>query len=304
MLGIALVVIEVVYGFHGGIGRYIEGMRLVNGDHDPNYLTYLGGHLRYRFEDYFAVAYLLKEPIAALVLAGLGIVLLIRSREIGILAKLFLVLPPVVLFTIHTMFADGLGIRYIIGVLPFTCLAGGLALAWLVRSGSIAKRCAAGVLCAWSIVAAAGIYPDQLSYFNELACIDDPGKIGLDGGSRCGPMLAGRQQCGLGPGIEAAERLAGCKRQRAAGQAGVFWIISARGLRTAAAEPEPEFDGPDASAGAGAVCGEHTHVRPHERHDRTIPPGLGLDANYRAAGDRGARLLHLRYTVSRTTCFC
>ena len=81
MLGIALVVIEVVYGFHGGVGRYIDGMRLVNGDHDPNYLTYLGGHLRYRFENYFAVAYLLKEPVAALVLAGLGIFLLIGPRR-------------------------------------------------------------------------------------------------------------------------------------------------------------------------------------------------------------------------------
>jgi hypothetical protein len=202
MLGIALVVIEMVYGFHGGVGRYIEGMRLVNGDHDPNYLTYLGGHLRYRFDDYFAVAYLLKEPIAALVLAGLGIFLLIRSKEIGILAKLFLVLPPVVLFTIHTMFADGLGIRYIIGVLPFTCLAGGFALAWLVRSGSIAKRCAAGVLCAWSILAAAGIYPDQLSYFNEMACIDDPGKIGLDGGSRCGPMWLDDSNVDWGQGLK------------------------------------------------------------------------------------------------------
>ena len=202
MLAIALVVIEVVYGFHGGVGRYIEGMRLVNGDHDPNYLTYLGGHLRYRFENYFAVAYLLKEPVAALVLAALGIFLLIRSREIGLLAKLFLLLPPVVLFTIHTMFADGLGIRYIIGVLPFTCLAGGFGLAWLVRSGSIAKRCAAGVLCAWLIVAAAGIYPDQLSYFNEMACLDDPGKIGLDGGSRCGPMWLDDSNVDWGQGLK------------------------------------------------------------------------------------------------------
>jgi hypothetical protein len=93
-------------------------------------------------------------------------------------------------------------VRYIIGVLPFTCLSGGLALAWLVRSGSIAKRCAAGVLCAWSIVAAAGIYPDQLSYFNELACIDDPGKIGLDGGSRCGPSWLDDSNVDWGQGLK------------------------------------------------------------------------------------------------------
>jgi hypothetical protein len=202
MLAMALLVIEIVYGFHGGIGRYIEGLRLVNGDHDPDYLTYLGGQLRYRFPNYFVVAYLLKEPVAAVILAGLGVFQLLRTRKIGILAKLFLLLPPVVLFTIHSMFADGLGVRYIIGVLPFTCLAGGVALASMVQSGSMVKRCAAGVLCAWLVVAAAGIYPDQLSYFNEMACLDEPGKIGLDGGSRCGPMWLDDSNVDWGQGLK------------------------------------------------------------------------------------------------------
>src|ERR1019366_2908974 len=133
MLAMALVVIEVVYGFHGGIGRYIEGVRLVNRDHDPDYLTFMGGEMRTRFAGYFAVAYFLKEPLAALLLAALGVIQLLRARHIGVLAKLFLLLPPVVLFAIHSMFADGVGVRYLIGVLPFTCLVGGLALASLVR---------------------------------------------------------------------------------------------------------------------------------------------------------------------------
>jgi hypothetical protein len=202
MLAIALVVIELVYGFHGGIQRYIEGLRLVNADHDPDYLTFLGGQMRYRFESYFAEAYLLKEPVAAIVLAALGIFQLLRARSIGILAKLFLLLPPAVLFMAHTLFADCLGIRYIIGVLPFTCLFGGLALASLVRSGSTVKRCAAGVLCAWSIVAAAGIYPDQLSYFNETACLGEPGKIGLDGGSGCGTRWLDDSNVDWGQGLK------------------------------------------------------------------------------------------------------
>ena len=202
MLGIALLAIEVVYGFHGGVGRYIAGMRLVNVDHDADYLTFMGGQLRYRFPNYFAVAYLLKEPLAALILAGLGVFQLLRARDIGILAKLFLLLPPVVLFAAHSLFADGLGIRYIIGVLPFTCLAGGLGLASLVGSGSTAKRCVAGVLCVWSAVAAAGIYPDQLSYFNEMACLDEPGKIGLDGGSRCGTLWLDDSNVDWGQGLK------------------------------------------------------------------------------------------------------
>jgi hypothetical protein len=202
MLAVALLVIEAVYGFHGGIGRYIAGLRLVNVDHDAGYLTFMGGQMRYRFPSYFAVAYLLKEPVAALLLAALGVFQLLRARDIGMLAKLFLLLPPVVLFTAHSVLADGLGIRYIIGVLPFTCLAGGLGLASLVRSRSTAKRCVAGVLCAWSVVAAAGIYPDQLSYFNEMACLDEPGKIGLDGGSRCGTLWLDDSNVDWGQGLK------------------------------------------------------------------------------------------------------
>ena len=39
----------------------------------------------------------------------------------------------------------------------------------------------------WVTLAAAGIYPDHLSYFNEAACLPShPDRIGLDGGSRCG----------------------------------------------------------------------------------------------------------------------
>ena len=34
-------------------------------------------------------------------------------------------------------------------------------------------------------IAAAGIYPDHLSYFNEMACLlKTPSNVGLDGGTR------------------------------------------------------------------------------------------------------------------------
>jgi hypothetical protein len=39
----------------------------------------------------------------------------------------------------------------------------------------------------WCALAAAGIHPDQLSYFNETACLTtEPGQLELGGGSRCG----------------------------------------------------------------------------------------------------------------------
>ena len=50
-----------------------------------------------------------------------------------------------------------------------------------------ARRCRGSVRVGGG--GSAGVYPDHLPYFNESACLlRDPGKIGLDGGTRCGPL--------------------------------------------------------------------------------------------------------------------
>jgi hypothetical protein len=52
-------------------------------------------------------------------------------------------------------------------------------------------------------VAAAGIYPDHLSYFNESACLlESPGKIGWDGGTRCGPLWLDDSNVDWGQGLK------------------------------------------------------------------------------------------------------
>jgi hypothetical protein len=183
---IAGVVVLAIYRFQGP-GAYLAGVTKVNADHAANYLVFLAGDLASNFTSYFALAYLLKEPLAAIVLAACGLVLVVRGKEFGWREKSFLLLPPAALFVLHVWKADNLGIRYIIPCLPFAHLLGGIALAALLRSASTIRRVLAVVLCGWAVAAAAGIYPDGLSYFNESACVlDDPRKLGLDGGSRCG----------------------------------------------------------------------------------------------------------------------
>jgi hypothetical protein len=116
-----------------------------------------------------------------------GLFVLVRGAAFAVRDKLFLLLPPAALFLLHVWKADDFGFRYIIPCLPFAHLLGGIALAELLRAPVPAKRLAAAALGAWVVLAAAGIYPDGLSYFNESACLlDDPGKVGFDGGSRCG----------------------------------------------------------------------------------------------------------------------
>ena len=45
----------------------------VNADHNPDYLVFLGGQLEHHFTTYFVAAWLLKEPIAALLLTAVGL---------------------------------------------------------------------------------------------------------------------------------------------------------------------------------------------------------------------------------------
>jgi len=77
----------------------------------------------------------------------------------------------------------------------------------LVGSARRGWRVAGFALCAWVVIAAAGIYPDHLSYFNESACLlDDPGKIGWDGGSKCGTAWLADSNVDWGQGLKELKR--------------------------------------------------------------------------------------------------
>src|ERR1017187_8927250 len=146
---------------------------MVDADHDPNVMVFLAGQLSSHFMSYFGIAYLLKEPLASIILAGIGFVALIKAPSIPVLGKLFVLLPPAVLFLAPSLLADNLGIRYIIPVLPFVYLLAGLGLATLIHAARRIRWApyAAAVLCGWIVLAAVGVYPDHLSYFNEAACL-------------------------------------------------------------------------------------------------------------------------------------
>lgn len=198
---VAFVVVQATFFFPSDLTMYLKCARMVNADHDPNYLPYLAGELGSRFTSYFVAAYGLKEPLAGIILAGVGLVALIRSKSIPVLAKWFLLATPAVFFAATTALADDLGIRYIIPVLPFAHLMAGLGIASLLEGAR--SRFAVVVLCGWMVWAAAGVYPDHLSYFNEGACLlTQPGRIGWDGGSRCGPEWLDDSNVDWGQGLK------------------------------------------------------------------------------------------------------
>jgi hypothetical protein len=180
------VVVEVVFLFRSPV-LYLDGIQRVNADHDPNYQAFFAGEFQQRFLGYFPGAYLLKEPLAAIAAAAFGLWAVLTAKKPEKLRNWFLLLAPAVLMAAYIAKADNMGVRYLIPVLPFAFLLGGAGLAWLFTHKAKWGRPVAVVLAVWVVVAAAGIYPDHLSYFNESACLlQDPSQIGLDGGSRCG----------------------------------------------------------------------------------------------------------------------
>jgi hypothetical protein len=203
MCVVAGVVIEALYFFNSDPFLYLTGLKKVNADHIAGFRVYLHGDLSPHFLSYFAVAYLLKEPAATILLAVAGLVILLRSKSTPVMAKLFLLLTPAIFFLAVSTMADDLGIRYIIPVLPFAYLLAGLALGQLMGRRFAWGRYAGAALCLWVVVEAAGIYPDHLAYFNESACLlEAPGRIGWDGGSKCGPMWLDDSNVDWGQGLK------------------------------------------------------------------------------------------------------
>ena len=201
----AFAVIQITYFFPDDAMMYLRCARMVNADHNPDYLMFMAGSLSRNFPGYFGLAYLLKEPIAAIVLTGIGLAAILRNQSLPVLAKWFILLPPAVFFLAVTFMADNLGVRYIMPVLPFAHLFAGVGIANLVDRARVSRPALAAVtvLCLWLTVAAIGIYPDQISYFNEAACLlSEPGKTGLDGGTRCGTKWLDDSNVDWGQGFQ------------------------------------------------------------------------------------------------------
>jgi hypothetical protein len=254
MVLIAAGLVQVLYLSPGGLYLYQHGITQVNADHDPNYQVFLGGRFSHWFPEYFAAAWALKEPIATLVLCIAGMWLLPRPVKAWALA------PALILFAAHTAFADDLGVRYLLPVLPFLYIGGGYALTRLPRP-------AVAVLGMWVAVNAAGIYPDHLSFFNESACLlSEPSRVGLDAGTACGPAWLDDSNVDWGQG---AKQLAAWLNGR---PAHVMWFgsfpVQAYGVRADDLPQLPQNPPP----GLYAISAHYVARAPAEAWVKTTRP--------------------------------
>jgi 4-amino-4-deoxy-L-arabinose transferase-like glycosyltransferase len=119
--------------------------------------------------NYFFVASAVKLPLAHLLLAGAGFVLIARERALRRLCVLWL--PPAIFLLLGATQVLNIGFRHMLPAIPFVVLLGASTaerLPWLAARPR--RMAVAGALLAfWLAVDVARLAPHYESYFNQLA---------------------------------------------------------------------------------------------------------------------------------------
>jgi hypothetical protein len=187
MLAAAAAALWLVYR-SWGLGLYWNGLsataaRLQNGR--PSFLA--GRRSLSGFWPYFPAALLLKTPAPSLLLAaGAAAAWLRRPSR----AAFWVLFPSLAFFALACGVRTQLGVRYVLQVYPFLCVAAGCGFGLLWTRGVFMKAAAAALLAwqAWSVSRAA---PDLLAYFGDLA-----------GGPAAGVRWLGDSNLDWGQGLE------------------------------------------------------------------------------------------------------
>ena len=187
---VAGIVLWVIYIFPRDPLFYWRGFQAVNQDHSPDYPYYLMGTLKPGgWTHYLLIAWLVKTPLPSLLLLAGAALVLVRGVRAAWLDEAFLIVPAVVFFVGYSVTADNMGVRYLIPVFPFLFVF----TARVVPAVTSARRWApvvVGVLLAWHVGEFISIWPDHLSYFNEIA-----------GGPRGGPEWLDDSNVDWGQGL-------------------------------------------------------------------------------------------------------
>jgi len=180
MLLVSVAVLWALYFFPSDPLFYLKGMEAVNRDHDPNYLPYLMGEMKPGgWRSYLLIAWLVKTPLPSLLLLGASVVFFFRGRRSGWLDEAFLIVPALAFFAGYSLTADNLGVRYLIPCFPFFFIFASRIAPHAASAGRWARTALAAALL-WILLEFAAVWPDHLSYFNEITGVPPRGVEWLD----------------------------------------------------------------------------------------------------------------------------
>ena len=169
MVVVAAAFLWATYMFTSDPLFYWHGMSSLYGDKYPRYsYFFLGEFGKSTWPSYFLVAWLIKTPISIILLVCTGVALFAYGPRRTWIDEAALILPPVALFAASTAFAHPIGVRYLIPCFPFVYVfVGRIGMRVAVMKRTVFLPLA--LLAAWQVGEFISIWPDHLSYFNEIA---------------------------------------------------------------------------------------------------------------------------------------
>ncbi len=174
---VAFAVVGFAYGLRFRPDLYWRGIFRIYPDVNPDYLFYFWGQVSDEPFWYHAIASLLiKTPLPALLLIGLGAVGLARAPLRGA-SRWFLLLPPLAVLAASCFDITNPGVRRVLPAIPFLLVLAGAAPRALPRRSAPLVVC---LLVAWSALEAARIFPHHLSYLNPAVGGPERGPYILD----------------------------------------------------------------------------------------------------------------------------
>ncbi len=116
---------------------------------------------------FFIVAFLIKTPVATILLLTAAILYLFSEKGPNLKKALFALIPLFSVFFVISLQKVNIGLRHILPAYPFIFLLVGYS----ANIRTVSMRAAKAVFyaaLAWYVYAAASIYPHELAYFNEF----------------------------------------------------------------------------------------------------------------------------------------
>ncbi|MCL5411064.1 MAG: glycosyltransferase family 39 protein [Patescibacteria group bacterium] len=168
-----------------GLGHYILGIMLVFARVAGGNATFALGHISDKsISWYFPFAWLVKTPIAIILLFFWSIVTLFiskfyKNKEKFWIASLFLT-PWLVYWAFTLKGSLNIGIRHLMPTVPFVLLLIGYGLNEIWKSKSKIGRYVVGALAMYLIISTLSYYPSYIGYFNEAVPRDQRYKYLVD----------------------------------------------------------------------------------------------------------------------------
>ncbi len=169
ILAFGIFIVSASYGFTNS-ESYLDGFKFVSEHSTVGHNAYLLGE--YGEEGwwyYFIVAFLVKTPIALIVLFAIALFFVGKEKKFLSKETLFLLIPAALYFITFMLNNINIGIRHILPIYPFLFVFTATEVTVQIAKTKSKWISAAAAICIlWSIVALVSVAPHYIAYFNEV----------------------------------------------------------------------------------------------------------------------------------------